>query len=107
MVREVSGAHVYILKCSDGSYYTGLTKLDEPEGRVWEHNNKIYEDAYTATRLPVTLVFAEHFESILDAIASERRIKKWSRAKKEALIMGDWQRLILLAKRRSGRPKPK
>jgi putative endonuclease len=99
----MAGAWVYIVRCCDGRFYTGLTKHEEPEARVWEHNNHIYPDAFTSKRLPVALVFAEYFELVIDAIASERRIKGWSRAKKIALINGDWQKLVLLAKRRGGK----
>ena len=95
------GAWVYILRCADGSYYTGLTKQKEPEAREWEHNEGIYEDAYTSTRRPVKLVYAENFDLVVDAIAAER-IKGWSRAKKEALMAGDWQKLVELSKRRGG-----
>jgi putative endonuclease len=99
------GAWVYILRCADGSYYTGLTKQEEPKAREWEHNEGIYEDAYTSTRRPVKLVYAENFDLVVDAIAAERRIKGWSRAKKEALMAGDWQRLMELSKRRGGQQK--
>ena len=61
---------------------------------------------YTSTRRPVRLVWSEHFERITDAIAIERKIKGWSRAKKEALITGDLAKIRQLAKRRAGRPKP-
>jgi putative endonuclease len=47
------------------------------------------------------MVFAQHFESITDAVAAERQVKGWSRAKKEAMINGEWNRLPELAKRRS------
>ncbi len=98
------GAIVYIVKCADGSYYTGLTKQEDVEARVWEHNNHIFPDSYTSTRLPVSLAYAEHFDLVLDAINAERRIKGWSRAKKEAMIAGDWEALINLSKRRGGKP---
>jgi len=62
----------------------------------------IYEDAYTSTRRPVKLVYAENFDLVVDAIAAERRIKGWSRAKKEALMAGDWKKLMELSKRRGG-----
>jgi putative endonuclease len=101
----MSGAFVYILKCSDGSYYTGLTKQAEPEARVWEHNNKIYKDAYTSKRLPVQLVYAEYFDLVIDAATVERKIKGWSRAKKEAMMKGDWQAVVELARRPGGQPK--
>ncbi|MBB5703110.1 putative endonuclease [Ochrobactrum daejeonense] len=89
---------VYILRCADGSYYTGLTKQDI-EARLWEHNEGIYE-SYTKMRRPVELVFTETYDRIVDAIARERQIKGWSRAKKEALIAMDYERLPELAKRK-------
>jgi putative endonuclease len=88
---------VYILRCADGSYYTGLTKQD-PEARAWDHNNDPI-DGYTARRRPVTLVFAEVYDCIIDAIARERQIKGWSRRKKEALIRGDYEALPDFASR--------
>jgi putative endonuclease len=96
------GAWLYILKCSDGSFYTGTTRADL-EKRVAEHQGGEF-DGYTAKRRPVALVFSEHFDRIIDAIAAERQIKGWSRAKKKALIAGDYQALQQAAKRsRSGR----
>jgi putative endonuclease len=89
---------VYMLRCSDGSYYTGLTK-QEVEARVWEHNEGIY-DGYTSKRRPVELVFTETYDRIIDAIARERQIKRWSRAKKEALIALAYERLPELASRK-------
>jgi putative endonuclease len=92
-------ATVYIVCCADGSYYTGLTKQDV-DVRVWEHNNEPIA-GYTARRRPVTLVFAEVYERLTDAIARERQIKGWSRAKKEALIGGDYEALPALSSRPS------
>jgi putative endonuclease len=91
-------ATVYMLRCADGSYYTGLTKRPV-EVRVWEHNNKVVP-GYTSTRTPVELVFTETFERLLDAIDRERQIKGWSRRKKEALIRYDYEALPALASRR-------
>ncbi len=88
---------VYILRCVDGSYYTGLTKQDA-EARAWEHNNDPI-DSYTAKRRPVMLVFQEVYERVTDAIARERQIKGWTRRKKEALIRGDYEALPDLASR--------
>ncbi|MDK4738756.1 GIY-YIG nuclease family protein [Rhizobium sp. LEGMi198b] len=90
-------ATVYILRCSDGSYYTGLTK-QEIEARVWGHNAGIY-DGYTAKRRPVELVFHEVYDRIIDAIARERQIKGWSRRKKEALIALNYEALPALSRR--------
>ena len=89
---------IYILRCSDGSYYTGLTK-QEIEARVWEHNEGIY-DGYTRKRRPVELVFSEIYDRITEAIDRERQIKGWSRAKKEALIALAYERLPELASRK-------
>jgi putative endonuclease len=98
----MTGAYLYILRCADGSYYTGTARKGL-ELRVAEHNAGCGGD-FTMQRRPVTLVFAEHFETITDAIAMERRVKGWSRAKKEALIESDWKQLRILAQRR--RPHP-
>jgi putative endonuclease len=96
------GAFVYLLRCSDGSYYVGSTHGDEVERRVGEHQTGVYP-GYTSRRRPVTLVWSEYFDRIVDAIAMERRIKGWTRAKKEALIRGDWDVLRGLARRRGGK----
>lgn len=78
---------VYILKCVDGSYYTGSTK--DLDGRVQEHQTGEHPDAYTYSRRPVQLVWCELTETYPEAFQWEHRIKGWSRAKKEALIRGD------------------
>ena len=86
---------VYILRCADGSYYTGCTtNLDQ---RLGEHQAG-EKPGYTSTRLPVEMVYAEAFQTIHDAIDAERRIKGWSRAKKEAAIEGRWRDLPALSK---------
>jgi putative endonuclease len=94
----VDGAHVYMVRCSDGSYYTG-TARSGLEQRINEHNVGRY-DGYTASRRPVALVFSQWFEQVTEAIAAERQLKGWSRAKKEALIRGDFEALRTLSKRR-------
>jgi putative endonuclease len=98
-MSEEPGAYVYMLRCSDDSYYVGSARLGL-DRRVSEHNNGTY-GGYTAKRLPVTLVWAEHFLNITDAIAVERQVKGWSRAKKEALIRRDFEPIQTLAKRRT------
>ena len=72
--------------------------------RVAEHNAGTY-DGYTAKRRPVSLVFSQWFDQITDAIAAERQVKGWSRAKKEALIRGDFDQLRGLSKRRTSKAK--
>jgi putative endonuclease len=97
------GAFVYMLKCADGSYYVGCATGDDLTKRIAEHQTGFYP-GYTPTRRPVRLVWSEYFEQITDAIAVERQLKGWSRAKKEALISGNWDAVRLLSKRRAGRP---
>lgn len=96
---EEAGAHVYMLRCADGSYYVGSARLGL-DRRVSEHNHGTF-GGYTSKRLPVELVWAEHFLDITDAIAVERQIKGWSRAKKEVLIRGDFASIKDLSKRRT------
>jgi len=95
----VEGAFLYILRCSDGSFYIGVTRT-ELEVRIAQHNAGAF-GGYTATRRPVTLVFSQWFDRITDAIENERKLKKWSRAKKEAFIRGDFAILQQLSARRS------
>jgi len=90
------GAFVYILRCADGSYYTGSTRTSL-EDRMAQHDSGAF-GGYTARRRPVKLVFHEEFDRITDAIAAERQVKNWSRVKKEALIRGDYDALRGLAK---------
>jgi putative endonuclease len=92
------GAFLYILRCSDGSYYIGTTRTTL-EIRIAEHNAGTL-GGYTAARRPVTLVHSQWFDRITDAIESERKLKGWSRAKKEALIRGDFEALRHLSARR-------
>ena len=71
--------YVYILKCNDGSYYTGHT--DDIERRIAEHKGGLYQ-GYTSSRLPIQLVYLEEFFSRIEALEAERKIKNWSRKKK-------------------------
>jgi predicted GIY-YIG superfamily endonuclease len=89
--------YVYILKCSDGSYYTGHT--DNIEARISQHKQGLIKNCYTITRLPITVVFFQTFASRNEAFNAERKIKGWTRQKKEALIKGDWERVSLLSKK--------
>lgn len=91
-------AFVYILRCADGSYYVGSARRETLDKRLGEHHAGTYP-GYTSRRRPVSLVYAEQIERIVDAIACERRIKGWTRVKKEALMRGDWTVLQQLAKR--------
>jgi putative endonuclease len=91
----------YMLECADGRYYVGHT--DALEQRVAQHQAGRGSD-FTARRQPVMLVWSESFATREEALTAERQIKGWSRAKKEALIAGDWKRVSRLAASRVARP---
>ena len=88
--------YVYILKCADNSYYTGIT--NDVERRFAEHQEGKNPGSYTHSRRPVVLVFVEYFINPIQAIAFEKQVKGWSRAKKEALIERDWNKLKTLSR---------
>lgn len=88
--------HLYILKCNDSSYYIGHT--DNLEQRIAQHQDGTFP-GYTSARRPVTLVFMQEFTSRDEAFTVEHHIKKWSRAKKEALIAGEFDLLRQRAKK--------
>jgi predicted GIY-YIG superfamily endonuclease len=90
---------VYLLRCADGSYYAGHT--DDLDKRIGEHTAGTC-GGYTATRLPVELAYSQECATRIEALTAERQIKGWSRAKKAALIRGDWGEISRLAKNRSG-----
>lgn len=92
---------VYILSCADGSYYTGHT--DNLEHRFAQHEAGEISGCHTHARRPVVLSFAQEFASREEALALELQVKRWSRAKKEALMASDWKALSGLAKRRTPR----
>jgi putative endonuclease len=98
-VNVLEGAFLYILRCTDGSLYIGITRTSL-EIRVAQHNAGTL-GGYTATRRPVALIFSQWFDRITDAIENERKLKKWSRTKKEAFIRGDFAALRQLSARRS------
>lgn len=87
---------VYMLKCSDGSYYTGHT--DNLELRIAQHVSGALP-GYTHDRRPVELVFSTDFQTREEALTAELQIKPWNRRKKEALIRGDFDALRLAAKK--------
>ncbi|MEP0368411.1 MAG: GIY-YIG nuclease family protein [Cyclobacteriaceae bacterium] len=82
---------VYILICSDYSYYTGVT--NDLERRIWEHETGVDRKAYTYRKRPVKLVFHENFNDVNQAIDFEKQVKGWRRKKKEPLISGRWDLL--------------
>ncbi len=89
---------VYMVRCADASLYVGHTQ--DLERRVATHNAGKGAD-YTAKRRPVQLAYCEPYDSQSAAVAREHQLKKWSAAKKEALLRGDFTCLHDLAKRRN------
>jgi putative endonuclease len=96
-------AWMYILECSDGSYYVGSTK--DLEYRLSEHQAG-KGAKYTSRRLPVKLVYSEEYERVVDAYAREKQVQNWSRAKREALINGNPETFPKLAKKVFQKEKP-
>jgi putative endonuclease len=90
---------VYILKCSDGLTYTGIT--DNITRRLTEHQNGTNKTAFTYQRRQVKLIFQQEFNDVLQAIYFEKRIKKWSAKKKFALAAGDMDLLQILSECRN------
>ncbi len=88
---------VYILRCHDDSYYTGVT--NDYRQRFSEHSHGLDPDSYTHNRRPLQLVYVATFREITDAIAWEKKVKGWSRKKKEALIAREYERLPSLSVR--------
>ena len=91
--------YVYMLRCSDSSYYVGHT--NDLEHQLAAHERGAIE-GHTLSRRPVELVFSDRFSTRQEAFHRERQIKGWSRARKEALIEGDWDGLVELSNRSSG-----
>ena len=91
-------AATYILRCADGSYYVGSTR--DLRRRLEQHQSGLGA-AYTSRRLPVELVWSCAFDHVGEAFAWEKRLQGWSRAKREALIRGDFDALPALSARRT------
>ena len=88
---------LYILRCSDGTFYTGSTK--DLNRRLSEHNQGIGAN-YTKKRLPVKLVYYEEYQYVSQAFEREKHIQKWSHKKKLALINGELENLSALSKKK-------
>ena len=89
-------AWMYILECSDGTYYVGSTK--DLEYRFSEHQSG-KGAIHTSRRLPMKLVYSEEFERVVDAYIREKQVQNWDRAKREALINGNSEMLPKLARK--------
>ncbi len=90
-MRRHKYLYVYILKCSDATYYTGVT--NDLEKRFKQHSLGLDKGSYTYSRRPLEIVYHEKFANFRLAIEWETRIKKGSRKKKKALINGNWDAL--------------
>ncbi len=95
-MKKTMPYYVYILKCADGSYYTGSAA--DLGKRIYEHQQGLEPSAYTFHRRPVQLVWNEEIETYNEALLHEHQIKGWSRAKKEALLRGDFQAIHEIVK---------
>jgi putative endonuclease len=91
--------YVYILKCTDNSFYTGIT--NNIELRLQQHQSGFNKNCYTYKKRPVALKFQQGFNDVLQAIYFEKKIKGWTRAKKLALINGDYNMLKILSECRN------
>ena len=92
--------YVYILKCNDASYYTGITSSIYT--RLEEHHSGKHIGSYTYKRRPLDMVFYCEFTNVEQAISMEKQLKKWSRVKKEALINNESEKLPNLCKKKFG-----
>ena len=90
---------VYMLHCKGGVFYVGHT--ENLEVRMHQHQLGLLK-GFTSDKLPAELVWSEQFGTRLEALEAERRVKGWSKAKKLALIRGDWADISRLAKKKSG-----
>ena len=90
--------YIYILKCKNGSYYVGHT--NDPDRRFDEHNKGLAACAYTFSRRPVRMVYLCEFPNRAQAFLIERKVKQWTRKKKEALIEGHLNLLVELSKKK-------
>ncbi|HWI85060.1 MAG TPA: GIY-YIG nuclease family protein, partial [Sphingomonas sp.] len=93
----------YVLRCADGSYYTG--HCDDLERRIAQHQAGEIK-GYTHSRRPVTLMWSQIFPTREEALAAELQAKDWSRAKKEALFKRDWTASSEVAKKPPRQARP-
>lgn len=96
--------YLYVLRCHDGRYYVGSARHDL-DRRLAQHHAG--ESTYTAARRPLELIYVEEFEDPRDLIFMERRLKGWSRAKKEAYMAGNAAALRTLARRQTSFETPR
>ena len=88
--------YVYLLECVDGLYYVGVT--NNLKRRLQEHKEGIESGCFTNSRRPVSLKHYRVFDNINEAIKVEKKLKKWSRAKKETYFKREWDTMHKLSK---------
>ena len=94
MIR-IHNYFVYILECADKSYYVGVT--NDLETRLKQHQEGENPKSYTFKRRPLLLKYYMRFDYIEHAIEFEKQVKGWSRKKKEALFLEDWDEIVRLS----------
>ncbi len=94
-MKQGNNYYVYIVECSDKSYYVGVT--NDVQNRIRQHNEGINPTSYTHSRRPVVLKYVAHYQDINQAISWEKQIKGWSRKKKQALMVGNWDEIVRLS----------
>lgn len=82
--RRSPAYHLYIVRCADGTLYTGITV--NLKRRVVEHNTSLLGAKYTRTRRPVKLIYAKRFRNRVNASKAEARVKGLSRSQKLSVI---------------------
>lgn len=90
---------MYVLRCADGSYYSGHT--DNLIQRLAQHEAGAIPTCYTVQRRPVALVYPQEFSTRQEALTAKLQIKGWNRKKQQTLIRGDWNQLAWLANPRN------
>jgi len=96
--------YVYIVECSDGLFYTGIT--NDLDKRIEQHNAGTKKNAFTFKRRPVQLKWYEQFTDPSQAIQFEKQLKGWNRKKKLAIIQGRWLDLPKLSRNYTEFGKP-
>ena len=91
--------YLYLIECSDKTFYLGVT--NDLTRRFQEHQDGLNISCYTFNRRPLILKYYKEFYKMSEAIYYEKKLKKWSKVKKEAFFAKQWERLHELAKCRN------
>lgn len=91
--------YVYMLRCSDGSLYVGMT--NNIDRRLSEHESGRNEKSYTYKRRPLSLVFCAQYKYVLNAIKREKQLKRWTAQKKKVLVSENFSVLRSFSRRKT------